>query len=255
MDDQTNPIQPGTDATTGGAQPVGGDTTLPWMNFSADASASAGSAGGTTGDASAATTPAPAAGSFDPFGNPFASDATSADATAAAFAPSPADGSLTPAAPAPMSFTPSEPTAFTSEPETAPAPEAALWSPEPSTSPMGGNSSSSSSASHDDEDSLELLSSMKTKFDEEEEEFNRQIEEHNANIQFEKDAISKLRSERSERLAQMREVVRGLEDMLGIKKPENKPNQERRNEEPRKAERVAPKKSHEDNGINDFLAA
>lgn len=263
MDDQ-NTTQPGAGATdpTGGAQPVSSDTSLPWMNFAPEAPAAGDSAGTpAAGGTSDATTP-PAAGGFDPFGNPFASTGN-ADAVASAFAPSPVDGSMPAAEPAP--FTPSEPTAFTpSEPSAFTAtPEPVVETPAPETPAPASDTSlswaaGSSSTATDGEDTLAILAGLKKKFDEEEEEFNQQIEEHNANIQFEKEAINKLRTERSDRLAEMRKIVHDLEDMLGIKKQsEHKPQEGRRTEETRKAERIlsSKKPQQNDSGINDFLAA
>lgn len=252
MDDQ-NQTNPQAGAAPAGGQPAG-DTSLPWMNFSADPTASDASqpAGSGTPAAGGAT------GSFDPFGNPFAAGNT--DNVAAAFAPSPTDGSMP--APATDAFVPSEPTAFTPAPESAPAPavtDTAIpsWTPPADTSSTTSSSSSSASAG----DSMDMLHDMKDKFEEEEEEFNRQINEHKMNIEFEEKEMKKLREERSKRLSQMRELVRGLDDMLGMsKKPENnnRPQEQRsdarRDEQPRKADRV-PNKPKGNSGVNDFLAA
>ena len=256
MDDQNPTQQAGAGATdpnaTGGAQPVSSDTSLPWMNFAPETPADTGSTSAAGGAATGDTTTPPAPANFDPFGNPFAT--STPDAVASAFAPSTTDGSMPAAEPA--AFTPSEPTAFTaSEPVAAPAEPLAPAAD--ATLPWSNDASSGSkgSASDDGDDSLAMLAGMKKKFDEEEAEFNRQIEEHNDNIEFEKEAISKLRSERSDRIAKMRDVVRNLEDMLGIKKPQENRQERPRHEETRKAERVQPKKQASDNGINDFLAA
>lgn len=116
-------------------------------------------------------------------------------------------------------------------------------------------------------DSLTMLASLKERFEEEEDNFNQEVEDHNLNIQYEKNAIAKLREARSDRLMKMREIVQGFGDVLGIRRgsenqsSENKSRDNnhkpaRRHEsEPRKVERTQPKKKETQKPVDDFLAA
>lgn len=247
----------------GGAQPQGasGDTALPWMSFSPDPTLGDPAAASSTGTGSSTTDPTAPTTGFDPFGNPFAAGG---DTVTAPFAPSSSDGSsLTPTESTP--FVPSEPSAFTPsfspEPEVAPQ-QAPVQAPATDTLPSWNTDPMVSSApTTGGEDSLSMLDNLKAQFDREEEEFNEQIKQHNDNIQYEKDAIAALRSERSEKLAKMRKVVEGLQNILGGDKREGNTDRPARprHEEPRRADRVPNKPKNSDRsssgGLTDLLAA
>lgn len=254
MDDQ-NQQNP----QAGGAQPVN-DTNLPWMNFAPDGS-TGGDNGQSSGGAGASDPTADtnaASGTFDPFGNPFAAGNDSD--VAAAFAPSTSDGSMQqPETTAP--FIPSEETAFTpvAQPVDNTASTPLPWE---NTSNEDASANSSGEDAYAGQDTMSLLSTLKERFDEEEEDFNREIEEHNANIRFEKEAINNLRAERSARLSEMRDVVRGLQDMLGLKSsngssaPEKEKRQDKpRHHETRRAEKGPQKKTEKSKGAESFLDA
>ncbi|PIV90128.1 hypothetical protein COW46_04530 [Candidatus Gracilibacteria bacterium CG17_big_fil_post_rev_8_21_14_2_50_48_13] len=263
MDDTNQQNLQGANPAQGGS----GDASLPWMSFSPDPTVGDGAAaagGATTGDDSTSTS---LPGGFDPFGNPFGGQATD-DSVTAAFAPSTTDGSsLTPSEATP--FTPSEPSAFTPAPATEVQPteiasEATV--PAEETIPawdMADAETPTSTGTVDmsgQTDSLSMLSNLKAQFDKEEEEFNEQIKQHNDNIQYEKDAIASLRSERSNKLAKMRKVVEGLQDILGGEKREQAPERRDRprHEDNRRSEKGPSKPRQHDarnSSANDLLAA